>query len=429
MSSSRLLNARHALPGRDDITRAELPNGIIILTRSNFDSPSVVLTGYLPAGGLFNPDGKLGLADFTASALMRGTAQRDFQHIYNALETVGASLGFSGGTHNVEFGGRALVEDLDLLLALLADALRDPVFPPEQVARLRAQLLTGLAIRDQDTSEMASMIFDQILYEGHPYSKPDDGYPETVSSITREDLENFHRDHYGPRGMVISLVGAVDPAQALEKTASVLGDWHNPAQEDLPVLPTPKPLAETVRKMVSIPGKYQTDILLGAIGPKRQASDYLAASLGNNILGQFGMYGRIGDTVRERQGLAYFAYSSVSGGIGPGPWYVSAGVNPASVERAIDLIVEELRRFVREPVTEEELADSQANYVGRLPLSMESNAGVAGALLSLERYHLDLDYFRTYPEVLRAITRQQVLEAARNYLDPDRLAIAVAGPS
>jgi zinc protease len=223
-------------------------------------------------------------------------------------------------------------------------------------------------------------------------------------------------------------VGAVDPVQALDKVTAVLGDWENPGQEALPVLPPIKPLTASVRKMVSLPGKSQTDILLGVVGPARQAPDYLAASLGNNILGQFGMYGRIGDAVREREGLAYYAFSSVSGGLGPGPWYVSAGVNPASVERAIELIVAELRRFIQEPVTGDELADSQANYIGRLPLSMESNAGVAGALLNLERYHLDLDYYRAYPDAIRAITAQQVLETALHYLDPDRLGIAAAGP-
>ena len=428
MSQQRSLNSRHALPGRDDITRFELPNGIVILTRANFDSPSVVLTGYLPAGSLFDPDEKLGLADFTASSLMRGTARRDFQQIYDALETVGASLGFGGGTHNAEFSGRALAEDLDLLLELLADALRQPVFPQEQISRLRAQMLTGLAIRDQDTGEVASLAFDQILYNGHPYSRPDDGYSETVSNVTREDLEEFHRCHYGPNGLVISLVGAVEADQVSDKITAVLGDWKNPRQFDLPALPPVKPLAESLRKTSSLPGKSQADILLGAVGPARQNLDYLAASLGNNILGQFGMYGRIGDAVREREGLAYYAYSSVSGGLGPGPWYVSAGVNPANIERSIELVLEELRRFVSQPVTEEELADSKANFIGRLPLSMESNAGVAGALLSLERYNLDLDYFRIYPDLIRAITLQQVLEAARHYLDPDRLGISVAGP-
>jgi zinc protease len=138
--------------------------------------------------------------------------------------------------------------------------------------------------------------------------------------------------------------------------------------------------------------------------------------------------GRIGEVVREQAGLAYYAGSSLSGGPGPGPWHVSAGVDPSNIDQAIDLIRAEITRFVNEPVTADELSDSQANYIGRLPLSLESNAGVAGALINLERYALGLDYYRRYPDLIRAITRQDVLDAARHYLHPDRLGIAVAGP-
>jgi zinc protease len=321
-----------------------------------------------------------------------------------------------------------LTEDLPLLMSLLAEALRQPVFPPEHVERLRAQLLTGLAIRAQDTGEMASMNFDQIVYAGHPYSRPDDGYPETVQAIRRDDLAEFQRTHYGPRGMVVSIVGGVDPARAVEAVANALADWQNPSQPEPPSLPAWTPLQEVVSRRINLPGKSQADIILGTAGPQRSAPDFLAASLGNNILGQFGLMGRIGEVVREQAGLAYYAYSSLSGGLGPGPWSVAAGVNPANVDQAIELIRAEIVRFVKDAVTEEELSDSQANYIGRLPLSLESNSGVAAALINLERFALGLDYYRRYPDLIRAITRQDVLEAARHYLHPDRIGIAVAGP-
>jgi zinc protease len=139
------------------------------------------------------------------------------------------------------------------------------------------------------------------------------------------------------------------------------------------------------------------------------------------------MYGRIGESVRERSGLAYHASSSLSGGIGPGPWLFLAGVSPSNIDKAIALIRQEIVRFVTEPVTSEELADSQSNYIGRLPLSLESNAGVAAALLNLERYQLGLDYYLRYPDLINAITPAEILDAAQRYLNPDRLAIATAG--
>ncbi len=418
----------HSLPGADDIHRVELSNGIVVLSRPNFNSPSVVISAYLPAGGLLDPDEKLGLADFVSSALMRGTQTRSFQTLYDELESVGASFGYNSGTHYAGFGGRSLVEDLPLLLDVMADTLQNPAFPADQVEKLRSQMLTGLAIRAQDTSDMASITFDELLYDGHPYSRSDEGWPETVQAITLEDLAEFHRKYYGPRGMVISIVGAVEPEKAVAEVERVLGGWQNQVQGDLPELPEFRPPAQTIQRHHAIPGKSQSDLVIGSSGPKRNDPDYLPGTLGNNILGQFGMMGRIGEVVREQSGLAYYAYSSLSAGVGPGAWYASAGVNPANLEKATELVKQELKRYVNKGISAEELADSQANYVGRLPLSLESNGGVAGLLLNIERYGLGLDYYRQYPDLVRAVTVEEVLETARKYIDPERLVIATAGP-
>jgi zinc protease len=420
--------SNYSLPGPDDITRVELANGIVVLTRPHFNSPSVTVSGQLRVGSLFDSDEKLGLADFTASALMRGTEYKTFQQIYDTLESAGASMGWEGGTHTTSFGSKSLVEDLDMLLGLLAEVLLTPTFPVNDTERLRAQLLTGLAIRAQDTADMASLTFDQLVYAGHPYSRPEDGYPATIQAITMEDLKSFHRRYYGPLGMVIVVVGAVSPDNVIEKVTRTLGAWENPEQPMPPELPPLAQLTELVTQRVTIAGKSQADLVMGTAGPERSAPVYLAASLGNNVLGQFGLMGRIGDVVREKAGLAYYAHSSLSGGLGPGPWSISAGVDPENVDKAIDLIRQEIARFVREPVSAEELLDSKANFIGRLPLSLESNSGVAGALLNLERYQLGMDYYRRYADLVRAVSLENVLEAARTYLDSDRLGIAIAGP-
>ncbi len=420
--------APQSIPGPDDVTRVVLPNGIVVLARANFNSPSISLQGSLSAGSLYDSDEKLGLADFTAGALMRGTAQRGFQQIYDALESAGASLGFSGNTHTAGFGGKSLAEDLDLLLDILADSLLHPAFPNDQIERLRAQILTDLALRADDTGDMASLAFDELVYRQHPYARPEDGHPETVKAIARKDLADFHKRHYGPRGMIVVVVGGIEPQRAVEKIQAALGDWQNPKQPPEPALPDWTPLPERINKRVDMPGKFQSDLIIGTAGPRRSDPDYMPAAVGNNILGQFGLMGRIGDSVRERAGLAYYAGSSLGAGIGPAAWSVSAGVNPKNEAKAAELIFEELRRFTTELVTEEELSDSQANYIGRLPLSLESNSGVAGALLYVERHNLGLDYYRRYPDLIRAVTREQILESAVKHLNPDRLALAAAGP-
>ena len=422
------ISSINSLPGPENVTRTVLPNGITLLVRSNFNNPSIVLNGYLYTGGIFDPQEKLGLAAFTASTLTRGTVKRSFNQIFEDLESAGASLAFGGNVHTTSFNGKALAEDLPMLLELLNEVLTAPSFPPEQVERFRSQMLTGLAMRAQDTGEMASLTFDQILFENHPYRFPEDGYPETVQAITRNDLIDYHRRCFGPKGMVLAVVGAVEPDRVLELVSSHLGKWTNPEQLVQPELPPYTPLTQTIQKTVHIPGKSQSDIVMGCSAPLRKSPDFMPASLGNNILGVFGMMGRIGDIVREQSGLAYYSYTSLNSGIGPGSWEVSAGVNPANIEKAIDLIQKEIKRFIREPVTEDELSDSQANFIGRLPLSMESNAGVAGSLLSIERYQLGLDYYQRYEGLVRSVTPEEILAVTQKYLNPDRMAIAIARP-
>jgi zinc protease len=310
----------------------------------------------------------------------------------------------------------------------LSEVLQTPAFPKNEIEKLRAQLLTGLAIRAQDTSDMASLTFDQLLFRGHPYSRPGDGYPETIQAITRKDLVDFHRLRFGPRGMVIAVVGAIEPKKAVGEVERVLGGWQVKGQKEAPVLPKLEPIGEMVDQHHEITGKSQSDIVIGTVGPRRKDEEFLAASLGNSALGQFGMMGRIGEIVREKSGLAYYAYSSLNTGIGPGSWEVSAGVNPKNVKKTIDLIIKELKRLVKNGVTAEELEDNQANFIGRLPLSLESNSGVAGAMLNIERYDLGFDYYLRYADRVRAVTREDVVRTARKYIDPKRLAIATAGP-
>jgi len=296
---------KNSLPGSGDIYREVLPNGITVLTRANFNSLSVVLSGFFDAGALFDPDEKLGLADFVTSALMRGTKKRSFDEIYNSLESVGASLGFNTGVHKSGFHGRSLAEDLPLVLNLLAEALTQPAFPKAEVEKLRSQIMTGLAIRAQDTGDMASMLFDQILFRDHPYSRPEDGYPETVKRITRDDLVKFQREAYGPRGVVMVIVGAVKPDEAVRQVKRALGGWQVKGQREALGLPDVKLLKKTISKSHKIAGKSQSDLVIGTNGPRRMDPEFIPALLGNNVLGQFGMMGRIGEVVREKSGLAY----------------------------------------------------------------------------------------------------------------------------
>lgn len=415
-------------PGPATIHRQSLDNGITVLLYENPASQTVSIEGLLRAGSLTEPDEKAGLADFTSDLLTRGTHTRSFEDISEALESIGASLSFGSGRHTTSFSAYCLAEDLDLVLDLLVDTLCRPSFPAEHVEMLRGQIMTGLQMRANDTRRMARLAFQELAYQNHPYRRSISGYLETIPTISREDLASYHDQYYGPKDLILTIVGAIKTEDALQRIDRVIGSWQNNEQLITGTAPDAYRPRGLQRRHVPMPDKHQADILMGLPGPRRCEPDFLDASLMNTILGVFGMMGRIGQSVREEQGLAYYASSRLEGGVGPGAWVASAGVAPDKVDQAIESIRHEIRRIIEEPVTEEELADSQAYRTGSLPMSLETNGGIADILTDIEFYELGLDYLQNYTQMVNEITVERIQAAARKYLSADDLAIAVSGP-
>jgi zinc protease len=416
-------------PNSSNIVRVQLANGITILVYENFNTQSVVISGSLYTGSLYESPEKSGLAALATGALMRGTLNRDFDAIHSALEEAGADVGVSTGTHKTGFSGKSLAEDLPLILEMLQDVLRHPSFPEQHVERLRGEVLTWLQYRQQDTRYQAGRAFRETLYpQNHPYFWSARGTLETIPNLTIEDMREFHNRHFGPRGMIIAIVGAVSAETAISLVRRYFEDWENSDQPSEPELPTLEPLHDTRRHFVGLPGKTQSDIVMGVVGPSRFSPDYHAATMANSILGQFGMMGRIGDIVREKSGMAYYASSRIEGGYGPGAWSISAGVNPTNVERAISLSIDEVRRLATELVEDFDLEDNQANFTGRLPLQLASNEGIAGTLHGIEAYGLGLDYLLSYRDMIYRLTKEDLMEAVRRYWNPHAYVVAIAGP-
>jgi zinc protease len=414
-------------PGPENIHHHQLENGLTILVYENFAAESIVIEGLVRAGALAESREMAGLANFTAEMLLRGTEKQTFEEIYEAIESVGASLDFASARHVTEFSASGLAEDIDLMLGLLADSLRRPLFAESQIEPVRGEIITSLQIQANDTRHRAGRAFRELLYGDHPYSQSVEGYPDSVGRIQRDDLVAFHRDYYGPQGMIITLVGAIKAQEAVDRVTAAFADWPA-APRSLPDLP-PAARPETTRRVqVAMPQKTQSDVVLGLPGPLRSAPDYLEASVANTILGVFGMMGRLGQTVREEQGLAYYVFSRLQGGLGPSPWYVSTGVAPENVGQAIDSIRQEIDRLCQEPIPAEELEDSQAFRTGSLPVSLETNDGLASIITDIELYGLGLDYLQLLPDRIWTMTPETVQAAARSYFSSEQVVIAVAGP-
>ena len=423
-----------SLPGPGDIFRRTLPNGITVLARENPASPTVVVSGYLYAGAADVPssaDGrdKIGLAGFTTDVLERGTRKRSFAQLYEEVESIAASFGLNAGVQTTSFGARGLVEHLPLLLDILSDVLRNPTFEKEQVEKARAEILTDIQERETDPHRMAALAFRALAYpEDHPYHWSQTGYRETIEGITRDDLAQFHETYFAPQNAVIVVVGALKAADAAQAVAAAFGDWqgHRPPVAEIPPAPA---LTERREQRLSIDDKAQSELILGWPGPARANPDFVPCFVANTLFGVFGMYGRLGKIIRETNGLAYYVYSNLDGGKGPGPWRVVAGVNPANVDKTTALIVQELRRIRDTRVPKEELHDTQSFLTGSLPLQLETNAGVAHALLNIERHNLGLDYLQRYTEMVMAVTAPQVQAVAQRWLDPEHYALAIVDPT
>jgi len=417
-----------SVPNSKNIARREYANGMTVLVNENFSSPSVVIDGLVRAGAADDPAGKEGLSAFTADMLMRGTQQRSFAEIYEAIEAVGATVDISSGINVTSFGTKSLAEDFGLVVDVLAESLQHPTFPDGEVEKDRGEILTSLQERANDTRRMAGLTFRELLYPaGHPYGRSTEGYVTSIGAIARDDLARYHQAAYGAQGLIVSIVGAIKADEAFKIWEDAFGNWIG-AKVDRGPIPNAPRLIDQREKRVDIPGKSQSDIVLGFVGPTRAAPDYLEARLCNSILGVFGLYGRLGESVRERSGMAYYCYSQVEGGLGPGAWRVSAGVDPANVDKALPLIQAELQRMIETKVTSRELKDNKSYSIGSMPIGLETNDGVAGIILDMELYGLGLDYLVTYPDRINAITPAQIQAAAQRYLDPNNFAIAVAGP-
>lgn len=420
--------AANSVPGPDSIHRHVLDNGITVLVYENMDSGTVSIEGLVWAGAVNENRENAGLANFTADLLMRGTHKRSFDEIFEELESAGAGVSFGGARHTSGFSGHSLVEDFDLILDVIDESLRRPTFPAEQIERLRGQIVTGLQMRANNTRQMAWLSYYETAYQGHPYSRAVGGYLDSIGNMNRADIVDFYDRYYGPRNMIIGVVGAVSADDVLRKLGPVFGGWRNDHQQVTALSPDIERPIGLQRRHVPMPEKHQADIVLGLPGPRRSAPDYLDASVMNTILGVFGMMGRIGQNVREEQGLAYYASSRLEGGLGPGSWNASAGVAPDKVEQAIESIRHEIRRMIDEPVTAEELADSLAYRTGSLPMSLETNSGLVDIITDMELYGLGLDYLHRYKDEINAITVERIQNAARKYLSADDLVIAVSGP-
>jgi zinc protease len=439
VSVGRVTNARRVL----------LDNGLALIVRPNRGTDSAAIHLALPAGTAFDPPAGDGTAHLAARLLDRGAGDLTAERIALDFEDRGIAYLARPRLDSLDLTARLLARDLPFVLERLRLLVGEPSFPEAEVASERARVLTEIAEHEQDTAAQADERLAAALFpEGHPYHAPSAGTRASVERIRRDDLLRFHGDRFRPGGGVLSIAGGVPEATAISLAERAFGSWR-PAGEALPRAgrgagggrdsvgagaPTAFPDAPApagFRVLVHpIAGKSQADIALGfAPRVRRRGDDLQAALVTSSILGEFGMGGRLGLTVREEAGLAYYAHSYVWAGLGAGPLVVRAGVAPDNVRKAVAMIRKVVSRFLGQGPRPGELADSKQALTAALPRRFETNPQAAAILADSEYQGLGYDFPDSVPARLAAVDRSAVMEAARRYVTPDEAVLVVTGPA
>ncbi|HEY0005361.1 MAG TPA: pitrilysin family protein, partial [Pyrinomonadaceae bacterium] len=412
------------------IVRTSLPNGATLLVLENHATPTLALRGSFRAGSFFEPRDKPGLARLTAEMLERGTRRRNKLQLASALESVGAEIDYSTDPFAVNIAARSLSKDLPLIMQTIAEELREPAFPADELEKLKQQTIAAIQEQQANTRYRAYEKFTELIYDpSNPfYQTPGEQLIKSISSITVEDVRRFYAEHYGGRSLIISLAGDVKAAEVRQQFEAAFDSFTGPQSVEVKVADPPQQTLAR-RQVVLLKDKANVDIFLGSAAPlRRDSKDYFAALLANSALGESTLSSRLGLQVRDREGLTYGINSRFRApSLAAGPWYIGVSVNPQNVEKAIDSSLNVIREYVKNGIRPDELADEKSSAIGSFKVDLATNEGLARALWNAEFYQLGPDYIDRFPQLVQSVTVEEVNAAIRKYFRPDQLTIVIAG--
>ncbi|MCI0548695.1 MAG: insulinase family protein [Candidatus Rokubacteria bacterium] len=404
--------------------REVLPNGVVLLVAPRPAIPVVVVNVYVRAGSAFDPDDASGLANLTGELLRRGTARRTGPALDRAIEFVGGSLEVEVGRDGALVGLDVLRKDLDLGLDLLSDVLLEPTFPEEELRRKVSEIEASIRRSEEDPTDVASRALRELVYPGHPYSRPVEGTAQSVVTLTRAQVAEFYRRHYRPDVTVIAVAGDVRLDEVRSEIGRRLGRWVRPV--DPPAQVPMAPASPPVRSVRITRELTQSTAFLGRPGLRQSDPDYFALAVASQVLGG-GSSSRLYLRVREERGLAYSVSSSLSPARHGSSLIVALQTRNDAVGQAVDLVRQELGRLGREAVPAAELEVARSFLIGSFPLRLDTTSKLARLLVGLEDLGLGLDYPDRYRERIRQVTAADVQRVAARYLDPAGFSSVIVG--
>lgn len=402
----------------------KLPNGMQVVIVSHHEQPSVSVRMIVRAGAAQDPKGKMGVAMLTATLLDQGAGKRSAEQIADAIDFVGGILSTGAGTDLTYVSTVVLKDSFPLALELMSDVLRRPTFAQEELDRQRQQALSGMRVSAEDPEAVANQVIDRLVYGFHPYGLPGTGTVDSLSSITRQDLVEFHRQYYVPNNVLLAVVGDVTADEALAGLTKVFGDWPQGNVPTFQPLDPPQPTKRVI--VIDKPDAVQTEIRIGQIGIPRRHPDYLSMDQAVKILGGEGA-NRLQQVLRSQRGLTYGASADLDTYKTAGGIVAETDTRSDATAEVLRLAVDEFYRLQRERVYDGELQGAQAYLAGNFPLTIETPDAIATQVLNHLFYELPLDELQTYPDRVRSVSPDDVQRVAREYLRPDRLAVVLVG--
>jgi zinc protease len=389
----------------------------------------VYLRGALPAGDNKAPADHSMLPTLVGSMLDRGTVKQDKTAITAQLDAVGASINFSVNTGMLEFNARCLAKDVPLVVALIAEQLRDPAFDAQELEKLKKQTVGGLQRGLESTSFRATETFLRSVYApGHPnHTATTDEHIASVNKTTVEDLKKFHASHYGPAYLKIVAAGDIDPAQIKSQLSSAFTGWTGGTPE---IIASKSTVTDSAREhVVFMPDKPSVNIVIGqTTGLRYGEKDYLALRLGSSVLGGASFSGRLMKNTREKEGLTYGIYSNLTNDMfNDGDFQITATFSPNLLDKGIASAQRQLHDWYANGVTSEEIDSHKGNLTGSFKLALSTTSGLAQVLLATLNRGKEITWLDEYPEKINALSANEVNAAIKQHLDPEKMLIIKAG--
>lgn len=412
-------SSSHAL----DVDRTVIENGLTLMIVERHNLPVVKVTVGFDAGSLRETTDKAGLANLTASLLTEGTENRTASEISEAVEFVGATLNASGGDDYITVNLSVLSKDLELGFELLSDVLLNPSFPEDEITKKIERIKGSLIAREEDPGFVASKEFRKAVFGAHPYGRLISGSPESLDRIKRDDLVNFHSAYYVPNNAIMSVVGDVTHKEVKALLKKYFSGWR---AKEIKIIFLPEPEKIKKKKTITIDKDLtQANIILGHIGISRDNPDYYAVSVMNYILGGGGFASRLMQNIRDDKGLVYSIYSFFAANKYAGYFRIGLQTKNESANTAIEEILKEVKKIRSAFVSDAELSDAKSFLTGSFPMRIETSSRIAGFLVAVEYYRLGMDYIDKYPKYINSVTKEEVLRAAKKYLDPEKFILVV----